>query len=351
METNIDEGHQSEFQLCNHPNHNSIRDCNRAIVHHKQRVLQNLDKFNCEIRNLMFYTQEIRKKRNIQHNYTKVIRVFEQIQNHNIEFPLDCRMIASMLTNIYMCSSDSTEAAWAQGVNMFVQFEKLHMHTKNVQNAKKNSCNFTNDGKTDADWNQKLVKTFDNDFEKFSNMSSTFERFNCKSDEDLFRNVFIRDVAKMKAFPLVFFLYKRALRLLLTEDRSIIFSLYNNNRNPGDSKTLDNFLKQWNDAKWRFSWDLIWNDLKIQTIFGKLLFPMNRCVVTVVWRRISTPRNEVPYLGGFPWMMMCVIALRLLFEVCHCDRISCSGSTCGQRVWDAPKRHQSHASVGVFLFG
>tara|TARA_B110000971_G_scaffold58887_1_gene60084 strand:- start:552 stop:1286 length:735 start_codon:yes stop_codon:yes gene_type:complete len=244
METNIDEGHQSEFQLCNHPNHNSIRDCNRAIVHHKQRVLQNLDKFNCEIRNLMFYTQEIRKKRNIQHNYTKVIRVFEQIQNHNIEFPLDCRMIASMLTNIYMCSSDSTEAAWAQGVNMFVQFEKLHMHTKNVQNAKKNSCNFTNDGKTDADWNQKLVKTFDNDFEKFSNMSSTFERFNCKSDEDLFRNVFIRDVAKMKAFPLVFFLYKRALRLLLTEDRSIIFSLYNNNRNPGDSKTLDNFLKQ-----------------------------------------------------------------------------------------------------------
>ena len=62
METNIDEGHQSEFQLCNHPNHNSIRDCNRAIVHHNQRVLQNLDKFNCEIGTSCFTHKKSEKK-------------------------------------------------------------------------------------------------------------------------------------------------------------------------------------------------------------------------------------------------------------------------------------------------
>jgi hypothetical protein len=223
------------FVLCKNPNHNSLTDCQLALSTKKW------GEFNCEITNILFYTKQIRKNNERQINYRKVLRVFEHIINNNIEFPLDCRVIGSMLTNIYMCSSDSTEAAWAQGVNMFVQFEKLHMHTKNIQNAKDNSCNFTNDGKTDANWSQKLEKTFDNDFISFSNMSSTFERFSCRSDEDLFKNVFIRDVAKMKGFTLVLFLYKRALKLLITEPRSITYSLYTNKKNP-DHNAINTFL-------------------------------------------------------------------------------------------------------------
>lgn len=200
----------SGFELCKNPNHNSLTDCQLALSTKKW------GEFTCEIANIMFYTKQIRKNNERQINYRKVLRVFEHIINNNIEFPLDCRVIGSMLTNIYMCSSDSTEAAWAQGVNMFVQFEKMHI---------------LSDQKTGLGCDSKVI---------LEAKGTIFEGYHCHNG-DLFRNVYIRDVENMKAFTLVLFLYKRALKLLITEPRSITYSVYSNKKNP-DHNVINTFL-------------------------------------------------------------------------------------------------------------
>tara|TARA_B110000971_G_scaffold81726_1_gene83828 strand:+ start:840 stop:1217 length:378 start_codon:yes stop_codon:yes gene_type:complete len=122
-----------------------------------------------------------------------------------------------MCTNILQCSSDPTEAAWAQSVNMFIQFEKLHIL---------------------SDWDQK--KDLSCNFKNITRKNPIFEGYSCNNG-DLFRNVYIRDVEDMKAFPIVFFLYKRALKLLITEPRSITYNLYFNKQNQ-DSKFINTFL-------------------------------------------------------------------------------------------------------------
>ena len=198
------------FVLCKNPNHNSLTDCQLALKTRKY------DEFTCEIANIMFYTIQIRRNKERQINYKKVLRVFEHIRNNNIEFPLECRVIGSMLTNIYMCSSDPTEAAWAQAVNMFVQFEKLHI---------------LSDQKTGLGCDSKV---------RLEAKGTLFEGYHCHNG-DLFRNVYIRDVENMKAFPNVLFLYKRALKLLITEPRSITYSVYSNKKN-SDHNVMNTFL-------------------------------------------------------------------------------------------------------------
>jgi hypothetical protein len=203
---------QPGFELCKNPNHDSITDCQLALKTRKW------DEFNCEIANIMFYTIQIRRNIEREINYTKVIRVFDHIRNNNIEFPLECRIIGSMCTNILQCSSDPTEAAWAQSVNMFIQFEKLHIL---------------------SDWDQKTDLSCN--FKNITRKNSIFEGYSCHNG-DLFRNVYIRDVEDMKAFPIVLFLYKRALKLLITEPRSITYSIYFHKQNLEESKFIKTFL-------------------------------------------------------------------------------------------------------------
>lgn len=207
------EAYPSGFELCRNPNHKSITDCQHALKNRQW------GEFKCEIANIMFYTVQIRRNIERQKNYTKVIRVFEHIMKTNMEFPLECRIIGSMCTNILQCSSDPTEAAWAQAVNMFIQFEKLHIFL-DWEKKSDSSC----------EYNRELLKTRNNPI---------FEIVHC--DGDIFRNVYIRDVEKMKAFPLVLFLYKRALKLLITEPRSVTYSVYFNEENV-DHQVLNTFL-------------------------------------------------------------------------------------------------------------
>lgn len=206
---------KDDFVLCRHPNHKSIHDCQRDLFARTWKVDGD---YSCEITNIMFYTVQIRKKRNMQYYYRKVTRVFDYIREHNMEFPLECRHIGSMLTNIYQCSPNSVERAWAQGLNMFIQSEKLHIMSKRSEHQD-SSCYF--EKKPDV---------------------KIFQRYSCGKIGDLFRNVYIRDTQELNRFPNLFFLYKRALRLLLEEPRSLTYNIYHYS-NQKEKEALDMYLK------------------------------------------------------------------------------------------------------------
>lgn len=205
---------KDDFVLCRHPNHKSIHDCQRDLFARTWKVDGD---YSCEITNIMFYTVQIRKKRNMQYYYRKVTRVFDYIREHNMEFPLECRHIGSMLTNIYQCSSNSLERALAQGLNMFIQFEKLHIMSKRSEHQD-SSCYF--EPKSDVE---------------------IFERYSCRGG-DLFRNVYIRDMQELNKFPNLLFLYKRALRLLLKEHRSITYNIYHHS-NDNEKHAINTYLQ------------------------------------------------------------------------------------------------------------
>ena len=121
-----------------------------------------------------------------------------------------------MLTNIYQCSKESEERAWAQAINMFLQSEKLHIMSKRSEHSDR-SCYF--EPKIDV---------------------SIFEPYSCESG-DLYRIVFITNTKEVEKFPNVLFLYRRALRLLLQEPRSITYNVYHRT-NGKEKDAIDLFL-------------------------------------------------------------------------------------------------------------
>lgn len=199
------------FKLCDNPNHKSIADCQRDLVS------RTWGDFKCEITNIMYYTIQIRRNNDRLYNYNKIVRILDHIRHNNIEFPLDCRHIGSLLTNIYQCSSNELERIWAHTINMFIQTEKLHIMSKNSENT--DSSNYF------------VKKPEVNIFESYSS-----------SNGDLYRNVFIRDTKTLENFPNILFLYKRALTLLLQEPRSLTYNVYHHT-NQKEKQAIQNYLQ------------------------------------------------------------------------------------------------------------
>jgi Fe-S cluster biosynthesis and repair protein YggX len=198
------------FTLCNNPNHVSINDCQKDLFARKYGDHQ------CKIANLMYHTIQIRKNKNRSYHYQQCLRVLDYLRKNNIEFPLECRHVGSLLTNIYQSSSKEGERIWAQAINMFIQTEKMHIISKNSENKEQSKYFFKKDD---------------------------MYIFNSYSNEggDLFRNVFIRDTSGLKDYPNVLFLYKRAIRLLLQEPRSITYNVYHHT-NINEKNAIDDFL-------------------------------------------------------------------------------------------------------------
>ena len=190
--------------ICSCTYHHSIQDCYKDLWNYKKVVNNsNIHSSRCEIVNSMFYSQQIRKNNSKTINYKKFYTFLKYLCTHKIDFPNDCRHIGSYLTNIVQCSKDPAEAAWAQAANVYIQMEKLHI-------AFGKKCEY-------------LPK---NEFEQ---KISIFE-FLSNYGNDLFRNVFMRDMKGMKRHKLVFFLYKQAMKVLLTEKLTLTYHVVHANK-------------------------------------------------------------------------------------------------------------------------
>jgi hypothetical protein len=200
------------FVLCANPKHKSLNDCQKDLA---RRAWLKTNDFSCELTNIMYYTIQIRRKNNRPYYYSKQTHILNHIRESNSNFPLDCRHIGSMLTNIYQCSNNSLERICAQAVNMFIQSEKLHIMSKRSEHLD-DSCYF--EKKPDV---------------------IIFEPYECTGD--LYRNVYIRDTTEFELFPNILYLYKQALRLLLEEPRSITYNIFNHS-NPEEKKLLKKFI-------------------------------------------------------------------------------------------------------------
>lgn len=164
--------------------------------------------------NTMICTKNIRRNVDRKRNYVTFLKDINILLKKYPNFPENCRNIGSYLTNIVQCSQDEREKAWAQCVNVFIQMEKLHIAFSSSISTHHN-----------IEHQFKYVEIF----EPLSKQG------------DLFANVFKRDMKGVESFPLVHELYKRALKNLLSEKRTITYQLYHNT-NPYIKKSIDKLI-------------------------------------------------------------------------------------------------------------
>lgn len=166
----------------------------------------------CKTQNLLYYTRYIRRGINRQQMYENCKHDLIHLLKSSSYFPYNCRIIGSMLTNIFQCSLDRKEAAYAQAINMFIQYEKLNLLYNGIR-----------------------LKT------KTPITGHLFEG-NDIENSDLFSNVYHRDLNQMyEQYGLVTELYIRAIRLLKSEPSSILNQIYLKNK-PG-RESIDNILR------------------------------------------------------------------------------------------------------------
>jgi hypothetical protein len=200
---------------CTNTSHKNLKDClNSWLSGGEVRRIPNKPT-SCKTHNLLYYTVNIRRYNDIQYMYKECKSNLIYLLKADKYFPYNCRIIGSMLTNILQCSSDREEAAYAQAINMTLQYEKLNMMV--------NRTTPTNLGK------------------KHKMNSTLFENGNMKNG-DIFSNVYHKDLRQMfERFGLVTELYIRVIRLLKKEPSSIISKIYLTNK-PG-RKVMDDILR------------------------------------------------------------------------------------------------------------
>ena len=196
--------------ICKHPHHKSYTDCYNQLIRRNWVP-------ECKVCNTMICTRFIRRN----NDRTKYYNIFLNDLNilfHNYQsFPENCRNIGSYLTNIVQCSQNFEEAAWAQAVNSFIQMEKNHIAFS-------------------AGIKPSTIRTED----QFKEVK-IFEPL-IQQRTDLFANVFNRDMQRLKAFPLVYELYRRGLINLLKEPRTITYQTYYTT-NAITRKAIDNLIQ------------------------------------------------------------------------------------------------------------
>lgn len=172
---------------------------------------RNLDS-DCKICNCMIHTINIRrserKKKLIQSkskyaHYEKFMDALNDAWSE--EFPSDCRHLASFCSNVYHCSNDSEERAWAQTLAVWLVYEKFFISYQHTKDAKPIS----------RDCFKKDLFIFEPVLES----------------DDAFRNVMIKDMEGIVKFPLLYKFYLRAMRILLTEKRSYTKKIFDSDKN------------------------------------------------------------------------------------------------------------------------
>jgi hypothetical protein len=200
---------------CTNTSHKNIKDCLSSWQTGGEVGRVPNRSTSCKTNNLLYYTANIRRDNDRQYMFKKCKSDLIYLLKGDKYFPYNCRIIGSMFTNILQCSSDREETAYAQAINMTLQYEKLNMMvngTTCINSGIKNKIN-----------------------------SKIFEDANMKNG-DIFSNVYYRDLRQMfERFGLVTELYIRAIRLLKTEPSSIVSQIYLTN-NPG-RKAMDDILR------------------------------------------------------------------------------------------------------------
>jgi hypothetical protein len=195
--------------ICSRPEHKNYKDC------YEDLWKRNFGKLDCKVCNMMYYTVNIRQNKDRSQNYTSFINDLVLLLEKYPNFPEDCRHIGSFLTNITQCSTNKEEIAIANAINMYIQMEKLHI-------------SFSDGG-----------KYMDRNAFKTNNITIFEGYLPNHPGENLFKNVFIDDIKVILInYPVILELYKRAMKMLLSEKRSITYKVYNGT----EKKYIDNFL-------------------------------------------------------------------------------------------------------------
>ena len=195
--------------ICSRPEHKNYKDC------YEDLWKRNFGKLDCKVCNMMYYTINIRQNKDRSQNYTSFINDLVLLLEKYPNFPEDCRHIGSFLTNISQGSTNKEEVAISNAINMYLQMEKMHI-------------SYSDGGK------------FINREDLLKDNYKIFEGYTPDHpDENLFKNCYIdyiKDI--LDNYPILLELYKRAMKMLLSEKRSITYKVYNGT----EKKYIDNFL-------------------------------------------------------------------------------------------------------------
>ena len=198
-------------QICNHPDHLTYKDCFQDLVDRKFHD-------DCKIVNLMKYTISIRQNiSSCKSDFNKFKNDLQIVLSEYPNFPPDNRHIGSFFTNFYQGSTDIEEQNIAQSLNILCQMEKIHI------------------GKVDDNVKEGTV----------SNMNDVkiYEVLYDHEGEDIYKNLINRDMIQVLRYPILKHLYKNMLRNLLSEPRSITYSMYHHNKTT--KSAIDDIIQNW----------------------------------------------------------------------------------------------------------
>jgi len=196
-----------EIVTCSRKEHKSYEDCYNDLWK------RNFGSLDCKVCNTMYYTIQIRQNKDKIKNYKLFMEDLKLLLNTHPNFPNDCRHIGSFLTNISQSSDNQEEVAMAKVINMYIQMEKLHI-------------SFSDGGKY-------INRT---GLEK--SKCTVFKGYVIEKD-DLFTNIHIIHMKTLEKYPILLELYKRSMKLLISEKRSITSQIYTGY----EKKSIDSFIK------------------------------------------------------------------------------------------------------------